>query len=366
MHSRAEIHNQSGFSLIELLVAMAIMMIVLGAVFSLMGNSIKVSTATYEMTDAQQNQRTSQEFLNRDMVVVGDGLIGINNILIPPTFATDYLSTRSATNLNYLDPDGDGNLNLPIVMSDDSLPASTVIKGASPAANFQAGTDRITIMTLDRTFNAIDLGATAVLQVSSTNDNARVNVSAVDAARFTVGEIYYITNGTDATFATVSAINATATPPNIRFNNSDTYGLNAKWSTGRIRKVCGAGATGTVGTVPTSLMRMKIIQYFVTDTGLLIRRVFGVRGAGFIDSIIAEHVVDLEYRYVLDKRDASGNVVQPVTQLTTEAEHLAVRQVEVTITTETPHAITNNERKQITSTTRTGVRNIQFREALEP
>lgn len=364
MYARDANYQESGFSLIELLVAMAILMIIMGAVFSLMGNSVKVSTATYEMTDAQQSQRTAQEFVNRDMVVVGDGLIGINNIMIPPGFATSYLSTRSATSLNYLDGDSDGNLNLPIVFSDDNLASGTTITGATPAATFLAGTDRITVLTLDRSFNAIDLAANAVLKVSSTNDNARIDVSAADIGKFAVGEIYYITNGTDSTFATVSAVNTGATP-NLIFNDGDTYGLNAKWSTGRIRVVCGAGA-GAVGTVPTSLMRMKIVQYFVNNSELLIRRVFGVKGAGFTDSVIAEHVTDLELRYILDMTDGSGNVVQPVSQLTTDTEHLSVRQIEVAITTETPHAITDNTRKQITTTTRTGVRNIQFREAQQP
>jgi hypothetical protein len=49
--------------------------------------------------------------------------------------------------------------------------------------------------------------------------------------------------------------------------------------------------------------------------------------------------------------------------LTTSEQQLAVRQVEVTITAETPHRIQNNTQPQLQMTTSTSVRNMQFRMA---
>ncbi len=72
-------------------------------------------------------------------------------------------------------------------------------------------------------------------------------------------------------------------------------------------------------TVPVSLSRMKMIHYYVNDNGLLMRRVFGVRNAPFNESMIAEHVVSLQFRYFLNMRDANGNVMQPLEP----AHHLA-------------------------------------------
>jgi hypothetical protein len=68
-------------------------------------------------------------------------------------------------------------------------------------------------------------------------------------------------------------------------------------------------------------------------------------------------------------RDANGYVVQPVTALTTSQQELAVRQVEVTVTVETPHAIgttLNGGRQVLSMNTSTSVRNMQFKQALQP
>ncbi len=111
---------------------------------------------------------------------------------------------------------------------------------------------------------------------------------------------------------------------------------------------------------------MKIIHYYVNANGLLMRRVFGVRNAGFNESVIAEHAMSLQFRYFLNLRDVDGNVAQPVAQLTTSEQQVETRQVEVTLTVETAHTLQNGKRQEITMTTSTSVRNMQFRRSLQP
>jgi hypothetical protein len=95
------------------------------------------------------------------------------------------------------------------------------------------------------------------------------------------------------------------------------------------------------------------------------RRVLGVPGSGFRESMIAEHVLDVQFNYSLITTDAAGNVTPSVTSaLTTTLQQPAVRQVEVKVTVETPHAIQNGSRQLLTMTTITSVRNMQFRKAL--
>src|SRR5678816_1930037 len=83
MKSLSTKNNQLGFSIAELVVAMAVMGVITGAIFALMRDSLKVGTTTYEMTDAQQSLRNSQEYVNRDLINVGDGLNSITRILVP-------------------------------------------------------------------------------------------------------------------------------------------------------------------------------------------------------------------------------------------------------------------------------------------
>jgi hypothetical protein len=111
---------------------------------------------------------------------------------------------------------------------------------------------------------------------------------------------------------------------------------------------------------------MKAIHYYINSDGLLMRRVFGVRNGGFNESVVAEHAVSLQFRYFLNLRDAAGNVAQPTAQLITEQEQVETRQVEVTLTVETPHSLQNGKPQQISMTTSTSVRNMQFRQSLQP
>src|SRR6267142_5509992 len=97
MHNDSSKSHQRGFTVIEMVVALTVMLIVSGIVLALVRDSMKVALSTYELTDAQQNLRTAQEFLNRDLMNAGDGLRAIKNIRIPHNFVTTYLTLTPAT-----------------------------------------------------------------------------------------------------------------------------------------------------------------------------------------------------------------------------------------------------------------------------
>jgi prepilin-type N-terminal cleavage/methylation domain-containing protein len=357
--------NQRGFSILELMIALGVMLIIMASVVTLMKGGMRVSNTTFELTDAQESLRTAQEYINRDLVVAGDGLRSVPKVRVPSGFVTNYLTLTPVTDVN--DP---GIIPLAILTSDDNVPASTAVRNTSPAVTVRSTpnvTDRMTMLALDRTFNPIALLSSATAVNTS---NVTISIAAADLSKFTVGEIYFITSELGGAFGTITSITAAsgATPPKLVFASGDTYGLNNMSSTGPLKAVSAGG------TLPTSLMRMQIIHYFINSNGLLIRREFGVIGAGFTDSIVAEHVTNLQFRYVLDLTDAGGFVMQPVRRLANSDQQDAVRQVEVTCSAETVHFVNTQNvngsqaatRQEITMTTSTSVRNIQFREALQP
>jgi hypothetical protein len=148
----------------------------------------------------------------------------------------------------------------------------------------------------------------------------------------------------------------------LTFANGDYCGLNVEGANGRIKDIAAAGMP--------AIQRMRIIHYFVDSNGLLMRRVFGVKGQPFTDSVIAEHVVGVQFVYSLGL-DSNGLPVQPVSVLTTPAQQVAISQVESTVVVETPHSIASASaltgyKQQLSSTTSTSLRNMQFRQALEP
>lgn len=251
---------------------------------------------------------------------------------------------------------------LGIVTSDDQVPAGTAIPIPSPSpattVPLLAGSDRLTIMKIDPTFNG---GATIPLAAGTVTGNGMTVAlpAGTDMTQFSKGDIYFFTSVNGSAFGTVTAVNVAGYV--LTFAAGDLYDINQVASTGPINVVVNGG------TKAASMMRMLVVNYFVDSEGLLRRRVFGVNGGtGFTDTVIAEHVANLQIRYFLGQSDSSGNVVAPVTQLGTETQQGYVRQVEVTLTTETAHPVVNGNKQQISMTGATSVRNLQFNTHLRP
>ena len=362
MHSNSRLGNQKGFSIIEMVIAMTMMLIITAAIASLVKSSISITTATYELTDAQEGLRTAQEFINRDLMSAGDGLRNMANIPVTKSFVTNYLA---------LNPIVDPNLattvtNLGILTTDNDVPANTIVFGQDPAVatsplvyvrSSPALTDRQTMLQIDPDFTPIALLAPAIDSTGTT-----ITIADADVTRFTAGEVYFLTSSVGGTFGTITTVTDTPLVATsiLTFANGDKFGLNVTGNGGRINTISAGG------TLATSLQRMRIIHYYVNADGMLIRRVFGVKGAGFRESAIADHVVGVQFVYSLAPDD-NGNIVQPVTRLADLDQQIAVRQVEVTVTVETPHKLQNGLRPpNMSTTTSTSVRNMQFRQALQP
>jgi type II secretory pathway pseudopilin PulG len=339
--------------MLELIVAITVMVVISAAVFALMRDSAKTSTASMEMSDGQQSSRTAQEYINRDLMNAGDGLNSISNIRVPQPFVTTYLAQNPVA-----DPATPGFINLAVITSDNNVPANTLVSGTAPAVTVRDTpvlTDRITILQTDQTFVPITLNAADIDPATG-----QVAVSSADIDRFRAGEIYFITSAVGGIFATITDRQGMGTPTPFLVFGGDALGLNSLGAGGQL-DVVSAGAT-----LPTSLCRMKMIHYYVNSNGLLMRRVFGVRNSPFVESMIAEHVVSVQFRYFLNMRDANGNVAQPLAQLTTSQQQIETRQVETTLTVETVHLLQNGQRQQMSMTTSTSVRNMQFRQSLQP
>lgn len=346
--------GEAGFSLVELMVAMGVMVAVTAAVMTYMNDSIRLSAVTNEMTEAQQNLRTAQDFIARDLVAVGDGMEDIKFPRLTKAFLNSYLTKAPAADTN-------STLGvLGIVTSDDQVPAGATVPVPSTGGTItlMPASDRLTVMRMDPDFN---LGATISLSAGSVTSNGQTVAlpSGTNMAQFAVGDIYFFTSGVGSAFGAVTAVN-TGTRV-LSFAAGDRYGMNQSAASSPINVVVGGG------TKAASMMRMFVTTYFVDSTGLLMRRVIGVGGgAGLNDTVVAEHVVNLQFRYFLDQTDAGGNVVAPVTKLATETEQGDLRQVEVTVTTETAHALQKGSKPQISMTGSMSVRGMQFNQHLQP
>ena len=372
MHPRPTTRNQAGFSLVEMIIAALVMVIITGGVMSLMKSSMMIATASYEMTDAQENLRTAQEYINRDLLNSGDGLKSMTVIRLPDAFVKSYLTLNPIVDPVDLTPQGAVNnmpagiINFGILTSDNNVAAGTVVTRAVPAVTVRTladgtGTDRQTILEIDRQFNEIPINP-GVANSGSINAAGTIVTlpTGTTTTQFNVGEIYFFSSTVGGTFATITDINSAARTLTFAVGGADlNYGLNLA-TDNNLKAISNSGA------LAASLQRVQIIHYYVNSNSFLMRRVFGVQGATFRDSIIAEHVLNVQFKYSLETTDAAGNVLQPTSVLANKAERLGVRQVEVTVSVETPHVLQNNVTSKLSMTTSTSVRNMQFRRATQP
>ncbi len=67
-------HDRRGFSLVELLVSMAVTSLVMGGVFSVMTSATRAQNSVRHVTNMNNNLRVAMDLLVRDMIQAGQGL----------------------------------------------------------------------------------------------------------------------------------------------------------------------------------------------------------------------------------------------------------------------------------------------------
>ncbi len=110
--------RQAGFTLVELLVVLAISGIVLGAILEIFNSSNKTYAVQEEVAAMQQNLRAAKMFLARDIRMAGSGLTGYSDPNGSRVYGLGFtnnigndINGNPATdqiNINYIAFDGDG------------------------------------------------------------------------------------------------------------------------------------------------------------------------------------------------------------------------------------------------------------------
>ena len=366
MHRNFQPNRDAGYSLLELLVSLGVMLILTAAAFSLVGGSIRFANSAYYMTDAEESLRAAHEIINRDLTSAGDGLKSIGSIKVPKNFARTFV-TRTT-----LEDASDPNHHpLGLLSSEDAIPVSTAVPLAAAGTNFLPNSDRISMVTQDRDFNGGNAVSVAAGKIVFTASDTIIDVG-TSINLFQSGEIYAVISGSSAAFGIISANGIDTVNKKITMSNGDAFGLN---ETGALAPIAQAVGQQTVAGVtsnqnPASIVRLQMIQYYVTDTKMLMRRVFGIQGGGFTETPVAEHVTNLQFRYQTNVSDANHFATQPVTSITSGLQQSNLREVETTIGVETVHAVnkmtnanatdSTNGKQTIQTTTATTVRNLQF------
>ncbi len=295
--------DERGFTLVELLVSTAIMMVVIGVATTAFKNAIDLTAGGALIADSNQSLRAAANLMIRDLIQAGRG-IPIGGLQIPSGAGAGALNrpgppgaTYTFDNVNYT-----------------TLPAIVPGSALGPAINGQM-TDIITVLMTDPSLAALTLNATpavagqAVLAADGSSLDVGGNAAWITnpASGVRAGDLIMFTNTLGNALQTVTATDGLAV---VSFAAGDGFNFNQPGATqGSITQILATP-------VPqTTAQRVLMITYYVDNTSTpgiprLARRVNA--GAG---QVLAGAIEDLELSYDLVD-GASNPIAQPVVPIT--------------------------------------------------
>ena len=249
-----------GFTLVELLVSMTILMVIMAGALTTFDSAIDVSEAAGQVADANQNLRAGTNQLIRDVMQAGR-IIGPEGIPVPngAGAATINRPGPTAAPLTFMLTAGATTLNLPDVSTGSDLGGT--VNGAA--------TDLITLLTVDPFMAPIETPPTGTVDPDEgTIDPAGAFVTlpanslwllgdpANQTPAIKVGDLVLFKNALGSAVQTVTRLTGTA----VYFDPGDWFRFNQRNApAGTVRQISAGGWTAT------TLFRVMMITYYVDN-----------------------------------------------------------------------------------------------------
>ncbi|HWZ42509.1 MAG TPA: prepilin-type N-terminal cleavage/methylation domain-containing protein [Candidatus Saccharimonadales bacterium] len=301
---------KAGFSLLELLIALAVGLVVVGAGITLFRNGMEASVVVSQRAQMQEDLRAAENLMLKDISLAGAGLPvgGIATPTGPRTFSAKIGCDQTACYLPAAAPVG-------IPLPNDHLYWLIPGAGKGPTINAASGpTDVVTVVYAD---TALPLGAynitlngPSATDVTFTLPNpapAPLPTPVNDASvGLTTGDLVLFQNTQGQAIGELTQnVTANGNIYDAKFNDKDVLLFNQVAATG-------GDLQQLLGGAQTTATRVFVISYFLAvlpdpsgagpGTPRLMRQVNGQTPAP-----VAENVVDL--RFVYDAYDNNGNLV---------------------------------------------------------
>ncbi len=274
--------TDAGFSLPEVLITSAIMLVVLAGAFSAMAQAMKADESVKLVTTLNSTLRTTMDLVVRDSLQIGQGLPDARRVEVPNGLAAQTIVRPG--------PAASGAcLGVPADFGAlASIPAITVGPGLGPPVNGVC-TDVITTLAADGTFDRVPLRAVAadgssitvarpVGQPQGVNGGIDIDDGGGDDIR--VGDFIMLTQGGLSTMMYVTSVNGPTQQINFavadpfRLNQFDPVDLDplTPEMAGTINQMIALGgnppAPQMAGAVPVlasmRAARVRMITYFVS------------------------------------------------------------------------------------------------------
>ena len=339
--------RQDGMTMMELLASMVIFMVVTGAIYGVLQVAQRSRGAVNNEVQLTKTVRLGLNLIGRDTYNAGFGYPMVSTVLLR--------DNRIATVLG-VPPDANTTRDtVPPIIAGNDITLNTF----NQAANVR--TDQVTFLFKDSDFNPLPPGPTAVSQPLNVTG---ATVSGIDQVTLTSGtnsvcrvnDIYLLV-GANGNY-TLGVATALQGSNIVRFQNGDPLGFNNNGASGEFTMV-----------VPASMLRVKMITYFVTADGILTRREFAnvppPSVAAFVDEPLVYGVENFQITYIMDDGSEVNNPSAGPDGIAGNADDdqtalLAVRQVRVTISARTTELDSRGRPVAVTETSTFSTRNLGY------
>jgi type II secretion system protein J len=330
----ALLDSQSGFTLIEMLIAITMFTICIGAAYGLMEVARQSRFTVNQQVQTMQGVRNAMNRFGRDVLNAGYGDFrqSGNGALLKDGAVSNLLGIPSTA---------DGSL--------DNL--TTIVPGNDLTLNSLSGnnTDQITFLYQDILFNS---NASMNVAANGIEDDGLFVTTDGNYINCRVNDLYLISGTTASAIGMATAIKGgpTGTACIPVFTNNDLFGFN---------RVANNGPINTLQGNPANLIRVTLVTYRVLANGTFVRTLYGNNPTGTTradqiqDSPLVHNVEDMQIEYVMVDGTISANPAPSSMQ--------DVRQVRINLLVQSSQKdVRTNEPLKVTLTSIFNTRNMGY------
>jgi prepilin-type N-terminal cleavage/methylation domain-containing protein len=266
-----KVKRQAGFSMLELLISMAILVTIVGITLKALSDAQHASEAVGLLADMTQNLRGSMTFMSRDLTQTAEG---ISQSGIP------YPQGGTAKKINWPAPPGKA-YTYPLAAP---MPQSTLITPIVPANALGltvngATTDMVSMMFVDTSLvdaNAHSLSTFPIYSAAAPVCNGSVAATgltaAFDANCITItgdnaikpGDLILFTTSSGTAIQTVTSVSGQV----VTFAAGDAFNFNGQLSAatvGTLKQLQNGSASPGGPYPPITASRIKIVSYWIDN-----------------------------------------------------------------------------------------------------
>jgi prepilin-type N-terminal cleavage/methylation domain-containing protein len=246
----------AGFSLAELLVAMAIILVVMGGTMTALNQAYRSTESARGIIDVNNNLRIAVDLMVRDFIQVGQGLPTGRTVQVP--------NGVNALQIQRPHPQGSACTQWPVGTT--TIPAVTAGPGCGPVVDGIA-TDMVTTLAVDTVLDTVPVNSFSLNAHTATVATAAQATGGLDISTGTgddvqVGDLMMFTKGSLSAMVYVTAVNGNQT---FTFASGDPMNLNqfADPLNGTVNDLANTAPT-TANSANVS--RVRMITYYLDNT----------------------------------------------------------------------------------------------------